>query len=64
MTPIDSFNNLGRTLPSLHIRFKNVFKRPARQLSYETGDLHCKLRVNYFNSLGLNVTTDTRPSMK
>lgn len=64
MTPIDSFNNLGRTLPSLQMQYKNVFIRPMCQLSYETGDIYWKLKINYFNSLGINVGMDTRPTMK
>lgn len=64
MTPIDSFNNLMRSSPSLQMQYKNCFNRPMCQLSYETGDLWWKLRINYFSSLGINVGVDTRPTMK
>lgn len=65
MIAIDSFNEVGRSLPSLYMQYKNRFSRPVCQLSYETGDIYWKLMRNHFNSLGLNVTpADTRPTMK
>lgn len=64
MTPTDSFNNPGRSLASLYIRYNNVFKRPMHLLSYEKGDLSWKLKTNYFNSLGFDAEIDTRPSME
>lgn len=53
-----------RSSPSLQMQYKNCFNRPMCQLSYETGDLWWKLRINYFSSLGINVGVDTRPTMK